>query len=191
MYVGTWAASAGFEPRRMPDSAHPSIVPFQAFATADGWITVACAKQKFWERLCVALGRPDLSEDARYADFAARHENRDELLAILREAFTAHSSEEWSDILADAGVPAGPVYDVPTALADPQAEARGAVVEIEHPNLGTVRQVASPLRVTIEEEPLPLERGPFRGEHTDQVLREVCGYADERIAELREAKTFG
>ncbi|MBK5115644.1 MAG: CoA transferase, partial [Thermoleophilia bacterium] len=93
MYVGTWVASAGFQPQRMPDSAHPSIVPFQAFATADGWITVACAKQKFWERLCAALERPDLCEDARYADFAARHENRDELLAILREAFAKRSSE--------------------------------------------------------------------------------------------------
>ena len=191
MYVGTWVASAGFQPQRMADSAHPSIVPFQAFATADGWITVACAKQKFWERLCAALERPDLCEDARYADFAARHENRDELLAILREAFAKRSSEEWIEILAEAGVPAGPVYDVPTALADPQAEARGAVVEIEHPNLGPVRQVASPLRVNIEREPFPLDRGPFRGEHTDQVLREVCGYGDERIAELREAKAFG
>lgn len=191
MYVGTWAATAGFEPVRMPDSAHPSIVPFQAFATADGWITVACAKQKFWELLCAVLDRKDLCEDPRYADFGTRHENRDELLAILREAFSKRSSEEWIATLSEAGVPAGPVYDVPTALADPQAEARGDVVEIEHPNLGPVRQVASPLRVNTEREPNPLERGPFRGEQTEQILRDVCGYSDDRIAELREAKTFG
>ena len=70
MYVGTWTASGGYKPRRLPDSAHPSIVPFQAFATADGWITIACAKQKFWERLCEVLDRRDLLADPRFADFA-------------------------------------------------------------------------------------------------------------------------
>ena len=190
MYVGTWVASAGFQPQRMPDSAHPSIVPFQAFATRDGWITVACPKQKFWQRLCAAIERPELLEDRRYADFAARHENREQLLSILRPVFEEHSSEDWLEILADAGVPSGPVYDVPTALADPQAAARGAVVEIEHPALGPVRQVASPLRVNIEQEPFPLERAPFRGEHTDEVLRDVCGYDDDRIAALRRSEAF-
>ena len=190
-YLATWAATAGYEPQRMPDSAHPSIVPFQAFQTSDGWITVACAKQKFWEMLCAALDRNDLYEDPRYADFGARNENRDELLAILRETFEKRSNEEWIEILAEAGVPMGPVYDVETALQDPQVEARGSVVEIDHPNLGPVRQVASPLRVDIDREPLPLDRGPFRGEHTDQILRDVCGYEDQQIAELREAKTFG
>ena len=68
-YVGTWAASRGFAPERRAESAHPSIVPFQAFQTADGWITVACAKQKFWLALCAALELPD---DARFADFEGR-----------------------------------------------------------------------------------------------------------------------
>jgi crotonobetainyl-CoA:carnitine CoA-transferase CaiB-like acyl-CoA transferase len=104
--------------------------------------------------------------------------------------FEELSSEEWLETLADAGVPSGPVYDVPTALADPQAAARGAIVEIEHPTLGTVRQVASPLRVNIEQEPSPVERAPFRGEHTDEVLRDVCGYGDDRIAALRQSEAF-
>ena len=77
MYVGTWVASRGFEPERLSESAHPSIVPFQNFPTADGWIVVACPKQKFWERLCEAIERPDLASDPRFADFAGRHENRD------------------------------------------------------------------------------------------------------------------
>src|SRR5919206_3863878 len=87
MYVGTWAASKGYEPPRRASSAHPSIVPFQAFATSDGWLTVACAKQKFWERLCEAIGRADLARDERFADFAARDANRDALLEILDAAF--------------------------------------------------------------------------------------------------------
>lgn len=188
VYVGTWTASAGYAPRRMPESAHPSIVPFQAFQTRDGWITVACPKQKFWERLCVALEREDLVEDPRFADFSGRNEHRDELLPILREAFRARATQEWLDILARAGVPHGPVYEVAQALDDPQAEGRGDVVEFEHPRLGRVRQVASPLRLSGGAN--PLDRGPFRGEHTDQVLRELCGYSEEEVAALRAAGTF-
>ena len=79
-YVGTWAATEGWVPQRMTESAHPSIVPFQAFATADGWMTVACPKQKFWERLCHVLGRADLLDDERFADFGGRDRHRDALL---------------------------------------------------------------------------------------------------------------
>jgi crotonobetainyl-CoA:carnitine CoA-transferase CaiB-like acyl-CoA transferase len=189
MYLATWAASAGYVPRRMPESAHPSIVPFQAFQTADGWITVACAKQKFWERLCQAIGRAELIEDVRFADFAARNRNRDELLPILREDFRRRTTEEWLDVLAQAGVPHGPVYEVPEALEDRQAQARGDVVSLEHPHLGTVRQVASPLRLSGD--PNPLVRAPFRGEHTDEILRDICGYSEEEIAELRADGAFG
>jgi crotonobetainyl-CoA:carnitine CoA-transferase CaiB-like acyl-CoA transferase len=189
MYIGTWAASAGYEPRRMPESAHPSIVPFQAFETANGWITVACAKQKFWELLCQALGRAELAEDPRFAGFAARNRNRDELLPILREDFRSEPTEHWLTVLSQAGVPHGPVYEVPEALEDRQAQARGDVVELEHPSLGTVRLLASPLRLSGE--PNPLIRGPFRGEHTDEVLREVCGYTDDRITDLRANGAFG
>jgi crotonobetainyl-CoA:carnitine CoA-transferase CaiB-like acyl-CoA transferase len=189
MYVGTWVATGGYVPQRMPESAHPSIVPFQAMETADGWITIACGKQKFWERLCSALGREDLLRDARFSDFAARNHSRDELLPILRDAFRQRSTEEWIAVLSEAGVPHGPVYDVPEALEDRQAKAREDVVEIGHPRLGTVRQVASPLRLSGD--PNPLVRGPFRGEHTVEVLREVCGYSTEQIASLRSAGTFG
>jgi crotonobetainyl-CoA:carnitine CoA-transferase CaiB-like acyl-CoA transferase len=173
----------------MPESAHPSIVPFQAFRTADGWITVACAKQKFWERLCVALEREDLLADPRFTDFAARNLNRDALLPTLRGEFRARSTEEWLTALSQAGVPHGPVYDVAEALEDRQARARGDVVELHHPGLGTVRQLASPLRLSGDA--TPLERAPFRGEHTDQVLRELGGYSDKEIASLRAEGTFG
>ena len=86
MYVGTWVATGGYEPRRMPNSAHPSIVPFQNVRTSDGWIVVACPKPRFWELLCHAVGRPELLEDPRFSDFAARDANRDDLLLILGEA---------------------------------------------------------------------------------------------------------
>ncbi len=189
MYIGTWVATGDYVPRRMAESAHPSIVPFQAFQSADGWITIACAKQKFWERLCRALGLEHLLEDPRFNDFVGRNTHRDELLPTLREAFRERTTEESIALLARAGVPHGPVYEVPEALQDRQVKSRGAVVEIEHPQLGTVRQIASPLRLSGE--PNPLARAPFRGEHTDEVLRELCGYSAEEIAALRADGTFG
>ena len=189
VYIGTWAATAGYVPQRIAESAHPSIVPFQAIQTADGWLTIACAKQKFWQLLCGALGRDDLLEDPRFTDFAARNQNRDELLPILREAFRARTTAEWQVILSEAGVPHGPVYEVGEALEDEQALAREDVVEVEHPELGTVRQIASPLRLSGE--PNPLGRGPYRGEHTDELLRDLCGYSDEELASLRADGAFG
>jgi crotonobetainyl-CoA:carnitine CoA-transferase CaiB-like acyl-CoA transferase len=187
-YVGTWAASRDYVPPRRRNSAHPSIVPFQNFATADGWIVVACPKQKFWESLCAALDRPDLAADERFADFAARDENRDELLVILDAAFAERSSADWLALLAESGVPSAPVNDVATALDDPQVHARAGIVETDHPTLGAVRQVASPLRLGDE---APNRRAPFRGEHTESVLAEVCGYSPDRIRELAAAGAFG
>jgi crotonobetainyl-CoA:carnitine CoA-transferase CaiB-like acyl-CoA transferase len=187
-YVGTWAASRGYAPPRRPNSGHPSIVPFQNFATADGWIVVACPKQKFWVSLCDVLGRPELAGDERFADFAARDRNRDELLVILDGAFATRTSAEWLTALGAGGVPNAAVNDVVSALEEEQVTARGAVVEAEHPVLGTVRQVASPLRVGDE---LPVRRAPFRGEHTESVLEELCGYSPERLAELAAAGVFG
>jgi crotonobetainyl-CoA:carnitine CoA-transferase CaiB-like acyl-CoA transferase len=187
-YVGTWAASRGYVPPRRPNSAHPSIVPFQNFATADGWVVVACPKQKFWESLCTAIGRPELAADERFADFAARDRNRDELLPILDAAFAERTSADWLSILARAGVPSAAVNDVAAALDDPQVHARSTIVETDHDALGKVRQVATPLR--LGDDP-PLVRAPFRGEHTESVLTEVCGYSRERIAELAAAGVFG
>jgi crotonobetainyl-CoA:carnitine CoA-transferase CaiB-like acyl-CoA transferase len=187
-YVGTWAASRGYVPPRRPKSAHPSIVPFQNFDTKEGWIVVACPKQKFWEALCAAIGRPDLASDERFADFAARDRNRDELTPLLDAAFAERTAAEWLEILAAAGVPCAPVNDVAAALEDPQVQARDGIVEYDHAVLGAVRQVASPLR--LGDEPRA-ERAPFRGEHTESVLREVCGYSPDRIDELAAAGVFG
>ena len=161
MYVGTWAASREHVPPRRSNSAHPSLVPFQNFETADGWIVVAAPKEKFWQRVCEAIGRPELATDPRFADFGARDRNREELGPILEEAFRARPSAEWLGVLREAGVPSAAVNDVLGAVG----EAR--IVEYEHPTLGTVRQVASPLRLS-KAEP-PVGRAPFRGEHDGEV----------------------
>ena len=188
-YVATWAATAGYQPQRMSQSAHPSVVPFQNFETADGWIVVACPKQKFWERLCVALDQSELASDARFLGFADRLHNRDELLAILTPLFRSDTSTRWLQRLGDAGVPSAPVNDVPGALQEDQVGARAGLTTIEHPRFGQVRQVASPLRLSGEQR--RADRAPFLGEHTIEVLAEVCSYGPEQIAEVSESGALG
>jgi crotonobetainyl-CoA:carnitine CoA-transferase CaiB-like acyl-CoA transferase len=188
-YVGTWVATEGYSPPRLAESAHPSIVPFQAFQTGDGWVTVACAKEKFWVALCGAMDARELAEDPRFGDMSARLEHRDELLDLLRPLFRAEPTAAILERLAAAGVPCGPVNDVESAFADPQVEARGGVVEYEHSELGMVRGAASPFRLSgpgAEYRP-----GPARGADTAGVLRELCGYEDEQLERAAAAGAFG
>jgi crotonobetainyl-CoA:carnitine CoA-transferase CaiB-like acyl-CoA transferase len=194
MYIGPWAATKGYVPPRMPSSAHSSIVPFQNFQASDGWFVVAAAKEKFWQRLCEVIGRPELAEDPRFATMAARNEHRGELLPILEAVFRERTVAEWLALLVPAGIPSAKINSVPEALEDTQTIARGDVVEHGHPALGPVRTIASPLRLAGEDGGdlrVTPSRGPFRGEHTEQVLVEYCGYAPERVATLRAAGVFG
>ncbi len=188
-YLGTWVGTRGYEPVRRAHSAHQSIVPFQNFETSDGFVVVACPKQSLWEQLCRAIDRPDLLADERFTSYAIRDRHRDVLLPALEAVFRTRPTSEWIELLAAAGVPSAPVNDVAGALADPQVAARNALIEISHPLLGPMRQIASPLRIDGFEP--PTERGPFRGEHTRVVLRELCGYSQSRIDELEDAGVFG
>ena len=188
-YIGTWAATAGYVPERLDNSAHPSIVPFQNFPTAKGWIVIACAKEHFWRSLCVTLERLDLLEDERFTGFAARLAHREALVSILVAELARRSASTWVELLGAAGVPCAVVNDVAAALAEPQVVAREALVEIEHPPLGTVRQVASPLRVDGARR--DYGRAPFRDEHRADVLRRVCGYDDDVIEAYARDGAFG
>jgi crotonobetainyl-CoA:carnitine CoA-transferase CaiB-like acyl-CoA transferase len=184
-YVGTWVATRGFEPPRMANSAHLSMAPFQTFPTEDGYLVIACPKESLWRRFCDLVERPDLATDPRFSNFAARGDNREELVATLRQLLTSRTTDEWLALLEPGGVPCGAVNDVATALAEPQAAARDSVVEYEHPTFGTVRTTRSPLRLSGSE--MPIRRGPYLGEHSDEVLRDICGYDAVRIAELVES----
>jgi crotonobetainyl-CoA:carnitine CoA-transferase CaiB-like acyl-CoA transferase len=188
-YVATWHRTEGWEPIRTRSSAHPSLVPFQMFGTADGWIVVACPKEKFWKRLTKAIGREDLAEDSRFASFRARAASVDELTPLLEAAFLTGTTADWVTRLVEAGVPCGQVNSVEEALADRQTLARGMLVETDHPRFGTVRQVGSPLR--IGERDISYRRAPRRGEDEDYVLETVLDYDAERVHELRRAGTFG
>jgi crotonobetainyl-CoA:carnitine CoA-transferase CaiB-like acyl-CoA transferase len=188
-YPAIWHLNGDFTPARTHHSAHPSLVPFQAFQARDGWIVVGCPKEKFWVRLVNAIGRPELAKDARFSTFADRRTHAAELLPTLEAVFESRTASEWLAILGGAGVPCSPINTVPEALRDEQTGARGMIVDTEHPRFGTVRQLRSPVRVGVSEP--RYKRAPLRGEHQDAVLRDLLGYDESRIAELRVGGAFG
>ena len=188
-YIGAWNLNGDFVPERIKNSAHPSLVPFQNFEAADGWFVVACAKEKFWKRLAVAIGRPELADDERFTTFEDRRKNSIELLEILEEIFLTQKCDYWITALTNAGVPVGPIYDVDHALKDPHTIARGLVVETDHHRFGRVRQLASP--VNFGSMPKEYRRAPQRNEDFGYVMNELLKYSPEHIAELGSAGAFG
>ena len=190
-YVASWtlAPDGAYEPERLAYSAHPSIVPFQNFRTADGWIVIVCAKEKFWQRLVDVLGIAHVRDDPRYAGFAARRANRALVARTLQDVLVTRTTAEWIAALTAAGVPCGPINDVRRALADPQTAARGLVTEVDHPTFGKARWIASPVRVG--ENAHGHRRAPGLGQDTETVLRDGLGYDGSRIELLRAAGAFG
>ena len=188
-YPGTWYLTEGHATERTARSAHPSVVPFQNFPTADRWIVVGCAKEKFWRRLTEVIGRPELADDPRFSSFATRREHKDELVELLDAVLVTAPSEHWLTLLRGAGVPCGPINSLAEAFDDPHVAARALVVETDHPRYGTVRQVASPLRVgppTTDH-----RRAPARNEDAPYVLEKLLGYDRSRIDRLAAAGAFG
>ncbi len=188
-YPGVWHLNRGFMPTRTHHSAHPSIVPFQAFEAADGWLVIACPKDKFWQRLAAVIGRPELAEDARFRRLADRQKNAAELLAILEEVLLTRTVSEWMGPLRAAGVPSGEVKSVADALEDPHTIARELIVEADHPRFGPVRTLGTPVRVGPDT--APPTRAPRRGEHTEALLRDLLGYDDDRLAAAQASGAFG
>lgn len=189
-YPATWHLNAGFSPVRTHHSAHPSLVPFQAFEASDGWLVVGCAKEKFWARLAAVLGHEEWADtDSLYATFSLRQQNSGTLLPLLEELFRQRTVEGWLSVLYPAQIPCGPINDVPGALAEEHTLARNLIVETEHPRYGTVKQVASPVRVGSQTP--KYRRAPQRNEDFDLLMREVIGYTQERIDALSEQGAFG
>ena len=186
-YQATWRLSAGIETERQPLSAHPSIVPFQFFATADGYIAIACAKEKFFHALVAGLDRPDLADDPRFAAFASRHAHREALLETLSNALKERTTAEWLERLRGR-VPCAPVRDLTQALDADALAVRGMLAAYDHPRLGTVRSVGSPLRASGFTP--TYAAAPDLGADAPDLLR-ALGYDDREIARLAAAGAFG
>ncbi|TCP53082.1 crotonobetainyl-CoA:carnitine CoA-transferase CaiB-like acyl-CoA transferase [Tamaricihabitans halophyticus] len=188
-YLATWHLNEGFEPRRTHSSAHPSLVPFQNFRTADAWIVIGCAKQKFWERLVGALGSPAWAAESRFATPAERYAHSTECVGLLEEELRQRDTAYWLKALEAAGVPCAPVNTVPQALVEAHTRARGMVVTTEHPRFGQVKQVGSPMRVGPAR--TKHQRAPRLGEHNAEVLADLLGTDEATYTELAEAGAFG
>jgi formyl-CoA transferase len=172
----------GIVPKRM-GTGHPSIVPYQMFQALDGPIVVAVGNNGQFAKLCALLGLPELSVDQRFLTNPLRVAHRDDLVPLLEEAFAADTMEAWVRKLTEAGVPCGPLYDIPQVFKDPHVKARGVRVEMPHPRGDSVSILANPARLSLT--PPAYERvAPLLGEHTQEVLRQVLGLSDLAIEQL-------
>jgi crotonobetainyl-CoA:carnitine CoA-transferase CaiB-like acyl-CoA transferase len=175
------ALATGAAPGPM-GSGHPLSAPYQAFATADGWITIGAANQGNWLRLVDVLEAGEVGADPRFADNDARMRHLPELEAALAPYFRERTSADWLARLENAGVPAGPVFDVSEMHRDPQTLAREMVVEVAHTTLGPVKTIGLPVKFSGT--PGAVTSGaPVYGEHTRSVLREH-GFSAEDIDRL-------
>ncbi len=176
----------GQVPGRM-GSAHPNIVPYQAFETADRPLVITVGNDAQFSRLCRVLGLGELADHPDYATNAARVAHREQLIPRLQAALAEASREYWLKQLETAGVPAGPVNDMAEVFADPQVQARGMAGTVPHPSLGPVPNLNNPLTRSERRGSAP----PTLGEHSDRVLSDVLGLGTEEIKALRAQGVIG
>ena len=174
--------TTGKNPTRL-GNAHPNIVPYQDFPTADGYMILAIGNDAQFARFCTAAGQPGLAEDARFKTNRGRVENRAELIPQLKRLTIERNTADWIATLEAISVPCGPINSLADVFADPQVQARGLKVTMPHPAAGSVSLVASPMRLSAT----PVEYRnppPLLGEHTRQVLSETLGIDTAKIEKL-------
>src|SRR5215472_4032897 len=163
---------------------HASIAPYETFHAKDGYLNLGVANDGQFKKLCRVLGTPELAEDPRFAQNPKRVENREELAQRLGAVFLTRPVSEWVELLQGAGIPAGAILDLAQLFSHPQLHARGMLVKVDHPVLGRIRMVGSPLNAAQpsgDEPPLP---PPAVGEHTAEVLTSVLGLSSAEVERL-------
>ena len=177
--------TTGLSPRRL-GNAHPNIVPYQDFPSADGNFILAVGNDGQFRKFCEVAGIANLADDPRFVTNKARVAHRAELIPLLRQATVFKTTAQWIELLEKAGVPCGPINDLQQVFADPQVQARGLRLDLPNALGSTTPQVASPLRLS--ETPVAYHSAPpLLGQHTDALLRNLLGMSDAQVAQLREA----
>ena len=175
----------GESPTRM-GNAHPNIVPYQDFPTRDGYMVIAVGNDAQFSRLCQAAGHPDIATDPRYLTNKDRVQNRKELIPQMNAFTVTRSTQEWITDLETVGVPCGPINNLEQVFADPHVKARQIHQQLEHPSMGTVSSVASPIRLS--ETPVQYRMAPpLLGEHTHEVLCDLLGMSEQDVSALQQA----
>jgi crotonobetainyl-CoA:carnitine CoA-transferase CaiB-like acyl-CoA transferase len=176
--------NAGRTPARRGNE-HPSIVPYEVFKAADGYLALGVANNSLWERCCAALERPDLAKDPRYATEASRVENRATLVPLLNQVLAARSGEDWMKRLEAVGVPAGRIRTVPEVCESEHLRARGMLVALPHAKAGTVKMMGVPIRLHATPGKARTA-APVLGRDTDAVLTRVLGLRRADVQRLRK-----
>ncbi len=182
--VGSNYLVSGEKPQRY-GNAHPNIVPYQTFKARDGYFALGIGNDSQWRQFCEKAGRLEWSEDQRFTTNADRVRNRNDLIPLLDDLFTQFDIEHWLSILGSLGVPCGSINSINEVMDDPQVRARQMVIDVEHPAAGSVKMVASPLKIPTAP-PVVRLPPPMLGEHNTQVLHELLDMDDRSIAELRQ-----
>ncbi len=181
--VGSNYLVEGNIPRRW-GNAHPSIVPYQSFKTADGYLVIGVASEGIWRRFCQAIGRAEWADDSRFEKNSNRVENRSLLIGLLAEMFLSHSTDEWLKLLNSAEVPCAPVQTVDQVFKAPQVLHREMLVQVEHPTAGPVRMAGIPVKFSATPASVRLPP-PLLGQHNEEVLESWLGMNNEEISELK------
>jgi len=177
--------ATGDSPRPL-GNAHPNIVPYQTFKTADGALILACGNDNLFNKFCDVAGCAHLAKDPRYSTNGERVKNRDEITRLLNEIFLKRPTREWVKLLDEAGVANGPINTIEKVFEEPQVQARGMKIELPHAVAGKVPLVASPMKFSgtpIKHEVPP----PALGQHTDEILSGVLKKNEAEIARLKAA----
>ena len=177
--------ATGVSPKRL-GNAHPNIVPYQDFPSADGNFILAVGNDGQFRKFCEVAGIANLADDSRFVTNKARVAHRAELIPLLRQATVFKTTAQWIEQLEKAGVPCGPINDLQQVFADPQVQARGLRLDLPNAMGSSTPQVASPLRLSAT--PVAYRSAPpLLGQHTEALLQRLLGMSETQIAELREA----